>query len=203
MRTLTIFLVSVTILIFVSTSVSAGWLIYHKPAFRGKAIDAETKEAIKGAVVVAIYEKDPLISGPAGGSSSVIKVKEFVTNEKGEFYFPPYTTIIQPFTQEGYTDFIIYKPGYGNFPGLPVSPPPLINRENFFSRDFGIKREIHRRSNVISVAFGVVELPRLKTREERLKAIPATPTGFRSEKLPLLYEIINEERKRYGLDEVK
>ena len=37
------------------TSCFAGWLIYHKPAFRGRIIDAETKKPIEGAVVVAKY----------------------------------------------------------------------------------------------------------------------------------------------------
>ncbi|MBI3583826.1 MAG: hypothetical protein HY096_07745, partial [Nitrospinae bacterium] len=29
------------------------WMVYHKPAFKGKVIDAETKKPIEGAVVVA------------------------------------------------------------------------------------------------------------------------------------------------------
>ncbi len=28
------------------------WMIYHKPAFKGKVIDAEAKESIEGAVLV-------------------------------------------------------------------------------------------------------------------------------------------------------
>lgn len=40
-----------------NTNSYASWLIYHKPEFKGMVIDAETKEPIEGAVVVAVYYK--------------------------------------------------------------------------------------------------------------------------------------------------
>ena len=55
---------------------------YHKPAFQGKVIDAETKEPIDGAVVVVIYKKYPIISGPGGGGESIMDIKETLTNAK-------------------------------------------------------------------------------------------------------------------------
>src|SRR3989338_7708901 len=112
--TLTYFTYFLTALVFVfllSSRSFAGWLIYHKPEFKGKVIDAETKEPIEGAVVVVVYNKHTLISGPGGGHSSVIKVKETLTDKKGEFYFPSYTTLIQPNSIEDNAEFIIYKPG--------------------------------------------------------------------------------------------
>lgn len=90
----------------------AGWLIYHKPAFNGKVIDAETKEPIEGAVVVAIYNKWVLGFEP---QTSYVDIKEFLTDKNGEFYIPSYTTIIQPFSWEAWVRFIIFKPGYGSF----------------------------------------------------------------------------------------
>jgi hypothetical protein len=53
----------------------ASWLIYHKSEFKGKVTDAETKQPIEGAVVVAKYFKHPIITGPAGGSASIIHIK--------------------------------------------------------------------------------------------------------------------------------
>ena len=96
MNKMLIFFILLFILISDYTLSYAGWLIYHKPAFKGKVIDAETKEPIEGAVVVVVYKKHSLISGPGGGYSSVIKVKEILTDKNGEFYFPSYTTVIQP-----------------------------------------------------------------------------------------------------------
>lgn len=92
----------------------AGWLIYHKPAFRGKIIDAGTKEPINGVVVSIFYEAH--LMGPAGGGTYIINVKEMLTDKKGEFYIPSYTTLIQPLSIEAEVDFIIYKPAYGSFP---------------------------------------------------------------------------------------
>ncbi len=181
MRRLFIFAIITAIFIFVSTpSHALWWMVYHKPEFKGKVIDAETKEAIEGAVVVVVYEKYPIISGPGGGSQSIMDIKEILTNTKGEFYFPSYTTLIQPFSIEGSATFIIFKPGYGSFPNYHVSPPKVgINPEEFFSRGrIGEEGEIEWKGigTKTKVTFGIVELPKLKTREERIKAKPA-PVG--------------------------
>jgi hypothetical protein len=53
----------------------ASWLICHKPEFKGKVIDAEAKQPIEGAVVVAKYFKHPIITGSAGGSASITPIK--------------------------------------------------------------------------------------------------------------------------------
>lgn len=207
---------AVLIVIFSLSSKSlAVWLIYHKPEFRGKIIDAETKEPIEDAVVVVVYKKHTLISGPGGGYSSIINIKETFTDKKGEFYFPSYTTIIQPLSIEDYVEFIIYKPGLKSYPtfGLPnykVNPlegmsTPAI--EKFFSEEtIGKQGEIKFEDEpwrTWKVYFGVVELPRLKTKEDRLRAIPGSPGFTTSKDLPLLYKAINEENKRFGLGEVK
>jgi hypothetical protein len=47
-------LLIMVVLVFSATSVHA-WLIYSKPEFRGRIIDAETKEPIEGVVVVVVY----------------------------------------------------------------------------------------------------------------------------------------------------
>ncbi len=200
------FLLTIILIVLFSATAFAGWLIYNKPAFRGKVIDAGTKEPIEEAVVVAVYTTHTIIGSPAGGDSSIIKVKETLTDKFGEFNFPSYTTLIQPNSKEDRTDFIIYKPGYiwdGLYPKYKPSPPSFVDLEKFFSEEYGTKKEVHNRSRSAIVTYGVVELPRVKTKKERLRAIPGSPTGFRSKKLPLLYKAINEEGKRFGLGEVK
>lgn len=184
---------------------SFAWLIYHKPEFRGRVIDAETKEPIEGAVVVAVYNKYTI--SPIERYSSVIDAKETLTDKNGEFYFPSYSTLIQPFSGEGLARFIIYKPGYGNFPDKQITPIGVSDDETFFSKGIGKTGELEglvdRKIAMIKVTFGIVELPKLKTREERLRAIPSSPTDIRSKELPLLYRAINEEGRRFGLGEVK
>ena len=217
MKQLMTFLIFIMMIISFTTSAFAGWLIYHKPEFRGQVIDAETKEPIEGAVVVVVYKKHSLISGPGGGYTSVIKVKEALTDKKGEFKFPPYTTLIQPNSIEDNVEFIIYKPGYGSYPNMQKSPLHEYDAEYFFLLgNFGKKEERRTQVNTViedkivktitevdAFTFGVVELPKLITRDERLRAMPATPVDYRSKELPLLYKTMNEENKRFGLGELK
>ena len=202
MRKAAIFLIFMLVILFLATLAFDGWLIFRKPAFRGKIIDAETKKPIEGAVIVAMYQKSPLISGPAGGSSSIIKIKETLTDKKGEFNIPSYTTIIQPFSIEKYTAFIIYKPGYKSHPGWLIESLRFVGPEYLFSKELGTKGEIRKRSKTISLTFGVVELPRLKTREERLRGLPGHPSELTKKNSPFLYKAINEERERLGLKPV-
>jgi len=204
MRQLAIFILSILVMVFIATTSVAGWLVFHKPAFRGQVIDAETKDPIEGAVAVVVYRTHTILGGPAGGWSTDIDVKETLTDKSGEFRFPSYTTLMNPNATDYYTGFIIYKPGYGSFPGFQVSPPPpYVGHESHFSERRGARIEFQRDSKTVSFIAGIIELPRLKTKEERLRAIPGSPTEFRSEKLPLLYRAINEEGKRFGLGEVK
>jgi len=199
-------LVVATFISFLATPALASWLIYYKPAFKGKVIDAETKKPIEGAVVVVAY--DSRIFNPVGAISFVVKVKETLTDDRGEFFFSSYFTIINPISLEDYAQFIIYKPGYGSFQKKRMHPPngissPTIERffmaENFDKQgevsilDFG--RERGSREYRQKVVFGLVELPPLRTRKERLRTVPISPGVFGSKELPLLFKAINEERK--------
>ena len=146
--------------------------------------------------------------------SLAVDAKEVLTNGKGEFHIPSHTFFsLWPFASGESTEFIIYKSGYGNFPDLQIVPSGLTpgDEQTFFSREIGSEGELEmwakekdglhlRRSKV---SFGIVELPKLKIKEERLKAIPSTPTDIRAKELPLLYKMMNEENKRFGLGEVR
>jgi len=187
-------------------SAFAGWLIYHKPEFRGKVIDAETKEPIKGAVVVVIYKKHTLISGPGGGYTSVIKVKETLTGNNGEFYFPSYITLIQPNSIEDTAEFIVFKPMYWTFPGwafpggetVPPKGMSLPAIERFFSEGtIGKQGEIKLGDppRVWKVIFGITGLPKLKTMEDKIKRMMGIPSEVDAKDLPLLYRAMDEEER--------
>jgi hypothetical protein len=200
---LSIFIVAFACICF-ATSCAAGWLIFSKPAYSGRIIDAETKEPIEGAVVVAIYQKHPIIGGPAGSSASIIHIKEALTDKNGEFSIPSYATPMSPNSYSLEPDFIIYKPGYSSYPNnrRDIYPFKYCGPGILFSKQkMGIQGEIHRGSDVVKITYGVLELPRLKTKEERLRAIPSTPT-IEKKDTPLLYNAINEENKHFGLGSV-
>jgi hypothetical protein len=202
-------LLSIVLLISFSIPCFAGWLIYHKPEFRGKVIDAETKEPIEEAAVVVTYSKHSIIGGPAGGYSSIIHTKEALTDNDGGFRIPSYTTVMGPNSIEDEAEFIIFKPGYGNFRNR-VSPPigiSLPGKERFFlaenfekQGDIDIIAVSPQDNRKVKVTFGVVELPKVHTREERRKELPGYPNAVTLENSPLFFNILNEEYKKLGLE---
>ncbi|MFH2065465.1 MAG: hypothetical protein ABIK15_09740 [Pseudomonadota bacterium] len=202
-----IILLSVIFTGICTSSCMAGWLFFSKPEFKGRILDAETQEPIEGAVVVAVYNTRPIIGGPGGKWTSVINVREALTDEKGEFCIPSYYTIINPFSEEYITSFIIYKPGYMSYSELDYHPDYSGTcLEDFFAREIGESAEALKSSvtmEKIVTTYGVVELLRRETREERLRAQPSTPTDIGADELPLLFKAINEENKRFGRGEVK
>ena len=183
---------------------SFAWLIFHKPEYRGKIIDAETQEPIEGAVVVAVYNTHTIIGGPAGGYSSVIKVKETLTDKTGEFLIPSYTTIMGPNSKEYYTEFIIYKPGYASYPNYKrrIVPFKFCGPEYLFTKKVGSTGILKKDMKSVTITYGIAELPKLDIRKERLNAVPSRPENITSKELPLLFKEINNERKQFGLKPV-
>lgn len=209
MKYIMIALVLSMLLVLSNSQSYASWLVYHKPEFKGRVIDAETKGPIEGAVVVVTYQKTTHYIILSDTERSVLQTKETLTNKDGEFYFPSYTALIQPFSTGDTTEIIIYKPGYGSFPGYHVTPRGIIgeNIEKFFSKRIGSTGElevwdkdekgIHFKKSKIS--FGRVELPILKTKEERLKDLPAPILNVDYKKQRLFIQLLNEDRKALGL----
>ncbi|KUG23357.1 hypothetical protein ASZ90_006849 [hydrocarbon metagenome] len=196
-------LIVLTVCLCFSSSAYA-WLYYSKPDFRGRVIDAQTRQPIKDAVVVVLYYKYEF-GWPGGGSSVPMNAKETLTDNKGEFYFPSYKTMISPLSGGSYADFIIFKPGYkaiDNLNGLPIN----IACEKYFAikQDMiGKEGEIKyvERDTVYSYKgpLGIVKLERALTRKERLDTMPSPPTNYTSKELPMLIKILNEEDKNLGL----
>jgi hypothetical protein len=201
-------IINITILIFVSITLffvstcSAGWVVFHKPEYRGRIIDADTKKPIEGVVIVAIYNTEHIINGPGGGSSSIINIRETLTDVKGEFVIPSYWSVMGLNTIEYDTEFIIYKPGYGSYPNNSIYPLKYYNPEYLFSKKLDKEGDVRYDLKILKIKFGVAELPRLKTKEERLNAAPSEPTDW-GKSVPLLLAAINEERKSFGLNPIE
>jgi hypothetical protein len=180
-------------------------------------IDSETKEPIEGVVVVAVYwEGYSFCLNPGGCNSSIAGVTETLTDKKGEFHIRPYITWMGLFGEIGKVDFIIYKPGYASYStrGMVrrLFPLEAIHPEDFFSKEIGTKGTVthpllmgypaNDTWTIIDMTFGIVEMPRLKSREERLQALPSTPVDYGAYDMPLLYKAINEENKHFDKGEV-
>lgn len=192
-------LISFTLMILIFPTYShAGWLLYSKPEFRGRVIDAETKVPIEGAVVVVLYEKWEF-GGPGGGNTLPMDAKETLTDQNGEFYFPSYRSLIGPLSRVSDVSFIIFTPGYKSITRIEGTKIP---DERYFSiskdmigKDGEIKYVDHFGALITWRGFiGVVELNRDRTREERQKARPSS-RGLDANQLPLFHKIRDEEYK--------
>jgi len=192
-------IISITFgLVLFSATLSFAWPLYSKPEFRGRVIDAETKQPIEGSVVVVLYEKWEF-GGPGGGYTLPMDAKETLTDNKGEFYLPSYKTIIGPLSREREVSFIIFKPGYKSITRIDSINIPAERyftiEEGMIGKEVEIKYVYTQYANPYQVIWkGFMGLVELKKGEKD----PLTPTHYRSVELPLLYKALNEDRRSRG-----
>lgn len=123
---------------------------------KAQVLDAETGQPLEGVVVLAYWLK--MTRGPGGASPSFYDAEEVVTGPDGRFTIPSRSTLtLNPFTYIDGPEFTIFKPGYGRWGirGWKGERPKEW-------QDLTVG-EILTREGI------VIELPPLKTREERLK----------------------------------
>ncbi|MEN6620511.1 MAG: hypothetical protein ABFD50_03030 [Smithella sp.] len=189
------------LILFTQTS-QADWPLCSKPEFRGKIIDAQTKQPIEGAVALVLYNNEMLIGGPGGPNDYTFPVKETLTDKKGEFYFPSRYSL-HIVSKCDYVSFIFYKPGYNESYGGPVNMDAALTEKYFSTGNIGHELEIERgtfeKHNYVKWK-GIVGIVELK----KGTSTPSAPNGYSSTQLPLLFKALNEERKNRGYqDELK
>jgi len=188
-----IFLTLLILLTFVGSACSE--------TFKGKIIDADTREPIEGAVVVASWDEER--ATPAGSTSRLKDVKETLTDKNGEwiiegpkgrelsdatasFTFLTGTYITNP------PEFIVFKPGYCSY------------REGFGIEACKGKMKVYNFTNSKNIG-EIVELPKITKREDRIRAQEISIYGDKEmleKKIKEFIRLINEERKYLGLKEV-
>ncbi len=136
--------------------------------WKGKIMDVETKKPLEGAVVLAVWHR--VYRTPFGSSSYFYEAKETLTNKMGEFEIPSYTPInlLPIISYMRGPEFTIFKPGYGSIEGLELGGYFTGKAQNI--QDFESEGKRYRFTQ------GVIELPPLKTWEERRKGQPS-PVG--------------------------
>ena len=178
-------------------------IVYGTPlcnaTFEGKVIDADTKQAIEGAVVVVSWTEER--GTPTGGTQRLKEVKETLTDKNGtwklrgprgtsdDFLVNVYS-ILTMLTGAHYTNppqFIIFKPGYCSYP-----------------QGFGIAA-CKERMRPYGVGNGeATELPKLMSREDRVLAQAIWPSLLGGDKaskkkVKIFIRLLNEEAKNIGL----
>jgi hypothetical protein len=188
-------IITVCLFALCSATCEASWILYHKPEFKGRVVDIETKAPIEGAVVVAIYEKHTL-NPPAGSYTNIIGVKEVFTDKNGRFSFPTYTTIIHPLSYSGNCSFLIYKPGYGNLGQIGIEHYLSGKAEKDWERVSNWNKNLILRF----LTDGTVEIPKLTSKEEMEKAwMKAHIWGASLDEgeIPVLFKTVTNENNKY------
>ncbi len=189
-------LIALLIIIFMCLSVSCT----RAKTFKGRVIDADTKEPIEGAVVVAAWYKESWI--PLGENIVKLKdVKETLTDKNGRWSIRgpsggnslSYGLAIGGlFYHTREPEFIIFMPGYCSWP-------------NGFSID-ACTNQMHitgYKEKIIGEG-GTLELPKLTKREDRIRAQALQEPAAEGvdEKLRELHKLLNQERRNLGLGEI-
>jgi hypothetical protein len=156
--------------------------------YRGRVIDAETKEPLAGAVVLVYWIRNAPAIGH-GPAQSFLGAEEALTDDRGEFIVgenPPSNWI--PLTWRSPPNLIIFQPGYGYFPRHFATTPSLP------PTGFEGLLEIMEKQPVI------FELPRLTRREDRLRAARAVnPLVIPKDKIPNFIRMIDAELRTLPL----
>lgn len=163
--------------------------VVSHPMYEGQVLDIETKEPIEGASVVAIYMTEVLT--PVQTTSNTIEVREAVTDIEGRFKLPSYTTIVMPFSRKDETTFVIYKPGYLNVPRLRIGEC-FSNEGVCESRN--MPWSLERKEVFYRLAPGKVELPKLHTRSDRLRARPSM-YPYEEKNSPYMMQLMKLEKE--------
>ncbi len=159
-----------------------GHLIYTSGPYRGRVIDAETRQPLAGAVVLAVWYWESFGLGhPSEGFHDALEV---LTDANGEFAIPRETH----FRVTGWVDkpgIVVYFPGYRDFSFVQVQ---------WNGESIGSTLREHT----------VVELPRLKSYKERkdVATIPSLAAGVPDEKMPNLIRLVNQELRTLGLQPI-
>jgi len=195
-------LIKIITVLVASYTLTACSPFFHEPTFNGTILDVETKQPIEGAVVMAVYYKRSMGMG-AGQYSSIINIRETLTNKDGTFLIPSYTTLLfLPFTWQDRPMFLLYKPGYAS---LEWPLKSNFTGEETTNREMSpwLDPLLRNKYKVILRVPGIVEIPKLKTKDERRSSMPSHPDelGHFKEQM-ILIQLINEERKYLGEEEL-
>ena len=158
-----------------------GYVNGQKGMYRGRVLDAGTRHPLAGVVVVAVWRRDRVV--PLGNRSEHYAAREALTNENGDWSMEAHDLESSAPRRTRRPSFTFLLPGYGRpreVAGTPPSPP-----WTFFEG-----------------AGHTVELPSLKTRDERLAYLDwLSPYSFSPKpfnEIPQFTRLFNAERVALG-----
>lgn len=159
--------------------------------WRAQVVDPDTRQPLPDVVVLAIWSTRS--AGLFSRESGVHDVFETVTDTEGRFVMPARSTVtVNPFVSIEGPRVLMFKSGYGNWyhEGL----------GDQWSLSIG---ERARRAEAAKQRFegegAVIELRKLKTREERRQFLPGIPMWVEKSRVPRYLEALDREAEALGL----
>jgi hypothetical protein len=159
--------------------------------WKGQIVGKETGKPLEGVVVLASWYK--AYSTPGGwGGAQYYDSEEVVTDASGRFTIQSRQTwTLNPFSAIKGPEFYIFKPGYGRW---------QFQGQDRWSKD-ALERE-EQRKQVWKTFEGdgvVLELPKLSTREERLRFLNRPSGEIPDDKMQKSLKALDQERVNLGL----
>jgi len=172
---------------------SVGCSHYSRGPWMGKVIDSETKSPIEGAAVVAVWKEDYAV--PPGGGTSFVDAEETLTDNEGYFEISSKSFLaMRPKGQIHGPYFTFYKPSYKVYQYGESGFNKSSTEWHVYPDDWKGRFE---------KPDAVVELIKLRTREERLKNLPGKSTpgvdSLHYNKIESFIRLMNEESVDLGL----
>jgi hypothetical protein len=153
--------------------------------WKGRVIDQETKKPIEGAVVLMVWYNH---HGIMDQTRTYHDSEEVVTDAEGRFVIASrwYWSIFV-FTQR--PEIYVFKSGYGEWR---IQDYGEYTKEKY---KYAMERDAAR----LTGEGAVLELPRLKTQEERLQMLSHSPLLVPGVRWPKYLDALNRERISLGL----
>lgn len=153
-----------TIILMTSNCYAGQWLWRHNEEIKGQVVEADSLKPIEGALIIALWELEDVVSEGSGGYERVVVVESSVD---GHFIIPTWTS---------------FKPWQALYKVSKVSPYILIFKPNYkvhysikperdgFTGDMSLSVEEKRRIKDMS-RLNPAKLIKITTDKERLESI--------------------------------
>ena len=164
--------------------------------WKGQVVDKETGKPLEGVVVLARWEKRYTSFVGEMGGNEYYDSEEVVTGTEGRFVIAARQTwTVNPFSEIYGPEFFIFKAGYGRW--------QFRDFDSWGLKDAIVSAERTRAEWRRFTAEGaVLELPALKTKQEKLEVSGHMPLGLPAVRMPKYLEELNRHRRNLGLQPV-
>lgn len=192
----------IMIVLFVLLISSYAYGVRYDGPYKGRVIDADTREPIEGVVVLGIWSREHI--SPGGAVHTFYDAMETVTDKNGDFEIKGLGLLV--LSNVIPMDVLIFKAGYeyigmGSWKGLKSvgwkgkeeSYDPTL-KTKVIKPVYDPRRKVKWEGDK-----AIIPLKKLTMEERRKQSTPSFPSeAYEKKKMPLLIKEINKEEKFFG-----